>query len=389
MREKLISYLVPALFAFIFAYLLWEIQRERVDFTYEVTESVPFPREQGLGQYFIIRLRNSGSKEVKDISFAITFRSGAIESTQTSSADLVTGVRQSPSEWSGTVPLLNPSETLSLTVTAKGNPGIEPPQVVARAPGITAGPPTSGLPSWLGTVALVTVAAVLASTAAVLRRSQTLSSSIAAIGEASHDLKKHEESLADRIKRTTTEGQERHNTWLKEMEERRREQEERMAQMEQELQRQEQEQQRQEQLVRDGTPDKPQIVFSVLSRNGLVHRFFEIVQRSDNMSYWRTAALLFVWFLLDEEPRKCVRALEELVLREEMAPSSRGFGYYLLSKMEHHQGDSERAIAHLQRCRELTPLMYEYLSAQEPGFDLVRIRRHLELALSDEGNPSS
>ena len=78
------KYLLPALLAFLSGLLLWQIQREHVSLDYELVESASFPREGGIGQYFIVRLRNSGTKAVEQIRFDVDFPAGSVESTSLS-----------------------------------------------------------------------------------------------------------------------------------------------------------------------------------------------------------------------------------------------------------------------------------------------------------------
>jgi hypothetical protein len=60
----------------------------------------------------------------------------------------------------------------------------------------------------------------------------------------------------------------------------------------------------------------------------------------------------------------------------EMAPASRGFLLYLLGKIEQFRKNNEKAIEWLEKCKNETPLMYEFLMAQDPGYDLGIVQKH-------------
>ena len=112
----MMQYLIPAILAFIFGYILWQIQRKRVQFDYEIIKSEPFPRESGEGQYFIVRLRNSGNTAVEKTDLKISFSSGTIESKTYSNSELIQNISESESEISVLIPLLNPKEIFATTI---------------------------------------------------------------------------------------------------------------------------------------------------------------------------------------------------------------------------------------------------------------------------------
>src|SRR5688572_8349889 len=113
-------YLIPAFLAFLFALFLWQIQKDRKRLEYEVIESAFFPRESGAGKYFVVRLLNQGNVSLEHIEFDIAFAREIIESSQFADPKLVTDVNRTPSNISGLIPLLNPDELVSVTITTLG-----------------------------------------------------------------------------------------------------------------------------------------------------------------------------------------------------------------------------------------------------------------------------
>lgn len=111
MVSKILKNLVfPVVVLVVAGFLLWVIQRDRVSLTSEVTASGEFPREQGVGRFFAVKLRNSGTKQVENINVSAIFNRGAIESTKMLHPELITAVEHSSSKLSGMIPLLNPDE---------------------------------------------------------------------------------------------------------------------------------------------------------------------------------------------------------------------------------------------------------------------------------------
>lgn len=161
---------------------MWQLQRERLRLDYDIVASDFFPRQAGLGRYFIVRIRNTGNKQIQDIDFSLTLKVGTIESISFSDPQLVRNLSKEASVARGLLPLLNPDEVFSATVTASDNPQGSPLQVVARAPGVTAVPRSEGnVPSWLVDALVITV--VASATSAILawytsRRSSELSETL-------------------------------------------------------------------------------------------------------------------------------------------------------------------------------------------------------------------
>ncbi|MDZ4732869.1 MAG: hypothetical protein SGJ16_04680 [Nitrospirota bacterium] len=128
------KYIIPAALAFVFGLLLWQIQKDKLAIDYEVVESAVFPRESGNGKYYVVRIRNSGNKLVEKIDFTIAFEVGSVDSAAFSDPKLVTSLQKQPDLVSGIIPLLNPSETFSITITTVGPPNTITPLVVVTCP---------------------------------------------------------------------------------------------------------------------------------------------------------------------------------------------------------------------------------------------------------------
>src|SRR5579859_6344498 len=136
--KNILKYLIPAGLGLIAGLILWEIQRDRISMDYELIESAPFPSSNGKSQYFILRLRNSGNKAIEKIALNIEFPEGNIESTSPSDSKIPFDLQLEKSTVHASIPLLNPNEILSLTITALGTPHIQTPDISARAKGVTA-----------------------------------------------------------------------------------------------------------------------------------------------------------------------------------------------------------------------------------------------------------
>ncbi len=339
------KYAIPVILAFLSGLLLWQVQRERLLLDYEVVTSEQFPRESGIGRYFVVRLRNAGNREIREIDLAIVLKSGAVETNRFSQPALISQISESPSELRGRLPLLNPGETFAITLTGAGASEVGPLEVAARAPGATAIPRRDDQLFSTGAL-LVAVASVVALVISTFfsYRTAKLSDSIAKIenlGEVSKRIEKKDEDLTtglDRLEQLRKEGEER------------------------EL----------------GKPSSAQLIFAVFNRVGLGYRFHDLAFTGEDISYWKTELFLMHGFLVDDANRdRYIAAAEAIVEMPHMAASSRGFGLYLLGKMEQFRGNTERAIFWFERCRTVTPLMHAHLMEQDPAYDLTKIREHL------------
>lgn len=375
MESKLSKYgpvTIAAVLAFGFALILWQLEKDRLALEYEVTESAQFPRGTVIGKYFIVSLQNSGNKSVDHIALQVTFDSDVIESMQFSEPSMVSGISQSASDVSAQVPLLNPEESISVTITTSGRVIPQTPRVAARAAGVTARRRSEGglwhqIAPLFYTLIGVMCFGILVAFFGYYRAFKTSASisRLENLGDVSQRIEKSGEKLAESVESIKTNWQEK---FAKERETFEAKLEEQQRKLKEERVRQEK-----------GEPERHQKIFTLMNRAGLTGDFIQsAVSSDDGLSYWGCGLLLLRAFLTDEENReRYVLAMEGLVTQSEMAPSSKGFNLYLLGKMEQFRGNTPAAVKWFGRCRDETPLMFEHLMAQDSAFDLATLEQDL------------
>lgn len=351
------QYIVPAVLAFIVGLFLWIVKREHLALEYYVVESDPFPREGGVGKYFVCELKNTGNRAIENVSFKIEVSKGAIDSIKYSNAQLFNISEQANTFVQGVLPLLNPKERFGTMLTIKNAEDDSNIKVEARAIGATASKKSSEtMPQYIQSFLLIiAVAFTFFSIWSTFSQSR-ITKSIEKIGEISaltKDLDARKQKL-DELKN---------------------ESEKRQTEFE-ELQRKEEDLQRKE---KQGEPQREQIVFAILNRSGLSHVIPGLISISgEGLPFWKTGLHLMHSYLLDKSnARKYVNALVELANVDSIAPSSKGFLLYLAGKIEKSEGNSNNAIQYFEICKKETPLMYEYLMAQDPAYDLASVKMWL------------
>lgn len=348
------QYVIPAVLAFLFALLLWFITRKRLSLEYEVIESETFPREKGEGRFFVIKLKNAGNKHLENVKFNITFQFGTIDSVRYSDSNLIKEDIRKNSQLSGIIPLINPREVLGITITTIGNKELSGPKIVARATGVTATPKKEeGILSTIIISILFVIffcGIFFFATSYILKPSNESMRKISVeYRKQLEDLSKAEASLYESFDKLI-------ELMKRQTEELRALQEER----------------------RKGKPEREQIIFGLLNRAGLSHLLPSLISTGEGITYWKTGLFLMHSFLMDKEnSEKYIDAMEQLIKIEGMTASSRGFNLYLLGKMEQFIGNSKDAIRYFEQCRKETPLMYKYLMAQDPAYDLEKLRQWL------------
>jgi hypothetical protein len=328
---------LPAIFALLVGYILWQLRRERISLNYDVTESESFPRDAGVGKYFIIKLRNSGNKAIQDIAINIDFDSDVIETISFSDKQLVSDIEQTKSYLRSNLALLNPKEVLRITITALSKEYVGSPKVIARA---------------IGATATVTEDAFNIQDSLLLFAASVALAMTAVAGYVTFDIfTKPSPSSAEAIVSMNTE-LERIRSVLSETVS--------SADALNELIRKREQ----------GEPNAAQHIFSIFNRSGISHLFPDLIEKNGEMQYWKTGAYLMHRFLRDKENReRYITAMSKLIEVDRIAPSSLGFNLYLLAKMEHHRGNADRALKYLEECKKRAPLMYDYLMAQDPAYD--------------------
>ena len=373
------KYLIPAILAFAVSWMLWQIQKDRIEMDYEVIESATFPRTDGAGKYYIVRLRNSGNRSIENIELRVEFQAGVVESAAVSEPSLVSRLDRDGNQIYATLPLLNPREVCVLTATTDSSDGDSNPKVTARAAGATAVPRVeSEAPSYVVLGALLLM--MIGAGATIYRDVQKLrsfSTSVPELSKAAVEISRSQKELeVQRQKMSEAEEQARQAAEEREgaLRIQREESQKEREKIQEEQGKIQKELEEKRRCFREGAPDTPQVVFSVLSRAGLGHRFSELTGAG---SYWATAAWLLHRYLVEQaSTASYLRAMRDLSVLD-MAPSSKGFVLYLLSKMERDTGDTDAAVSSLRRCQTEAPLMYEFLMGQDPAYDLNALRKRL------------
>ncbi|MBU2515932.1 hypothetical protein KJ966_31830 [bacterium] len=349
------QYLIPAFLALVVGIALWLIQRKRLALDYEIIESEEFRREDVQGKYFIVRLRNFGNSPVKEAGLEIRFPFGTIDSANFSDHSLVTDISKHQSTLCAVIPLLNPRETINVTITVLGDQTIPTPTVSLRAAGVTALPKASdfipqSVVSYAVVIALAVSLAALISLWSSFRQAE-ISKSL----------------TADQFVITQELTQSKYETDKKFEETKKR------------IEQQEKELQILEEQNRKGKPDREQIIFALLNRSGLSNLIPQLISTGEGVTYWKTGLYLLHSFLLDQQNTdKYFRAMQEIINVPEIAPSSYGFTVYLLAKMEQYRGNTKQAVEYFEMCKDKTPLMYDHLMSQDEAYDLHALRNYLK-----------
>lgn len=323
MKQYLIPAILSLLVTLVGGIILWRIKKEKLSLQYDLIESGSFPRENGEGKYFVIRLRNTGNKAIENGSLEILFETGAIETVRVSDKNLLSAFMHDSSKISGTFPLLNPKEDLDITITAIGKQSISSPRIIARAIGVTA----------------VQAKEIELSTRSVFLAIALLTSIIAAITMyvvVNQKMSKFE-MTKEEIRAAVKE------------------------------------------INRRQGPEREDQIFAVLNRASLNHIFPQLISTGSDITYKNTGFFLMHQFLVENETnkQKIISAMENLQQLEEIAPTSRSIILYLLSKMEQTRGNHSKAADYLKRCKEAAPLMYDHLMAQDPFYDLQNLKKWL------------
>jgi hypothetical protein len=343
------QYLIPAIltaaFTFLVGFLLWQMKKERMSLEYDWIESEEFPREKGVGRYFIFKLINSGNKPIQDTKLTIDFPVGVIETANFSDPKLCSDLVIEKSQLSGMIPLLNPKENLGVTITTIGDLHISFPKIVARAVGTTAVPKKKDAisPHFLNLILAVLAAGVgiVAFLWWTSYKQAEVSKSLKTLVSIEHlrDLSKTELLIEELGKQRA------------------------------DLQKENKEQEQ-------GKPETQQIVFAILNRVGLGHLMYRLIETGESVTYWKTGLVLMQAFLVDQEnSSKYINGMKSIVELSDIAPSSLGFNLYLLGKMEQFRGNNESATKYFEKCKTRTPLMYEHLMGQDPTFNLESLRK--------------
>jgi hypothetical protein len=328
------EYIIPGVITFVVGiavgFFLWLIKKDRLSLEYDVDESDSFPREEGMGKYFICSLKNNGNKAIENITLKINLDGGLIDSVEFSSSELLTINSQENSLIDGVVPLLNPEEKISAIITIKNAQSNAFPKIEARAVGVTAKQRSSetSFKGYYGFLAAgFSVVVAMVGFIGVLNESNR-----SRLQESIKSLDMLEEKI---------------NSQKEELDQ--------------------------------GKPERVQIIFAILNKAGLSRIIPGLISISgEGIAYWKTGLHLMHSYLLNKsESKKYVKSLVHLSNTEGIAPSSKGFLLYLAGRIEKEEGRTSDAIQYFNQCKNETPLMYEHLMANDPAYDLKAIEVEL------------
>jgi hypothetical protein len=339
----MLQYIIPAALAFFVGLILWFVKKERLSLDYDIVESDLFPRDGGLGKYFVCSLRNAGNRAIEDTALKIVINEGEIDSVEYSNTELLHIKEKSNTSITANIPLLNPKERVSAIITIKNAKEHSYPSIEARAVGVTASRKSNeSIPGYFQSIVVALAIGITASMAFSTWNTFTQSkvvSSIEMFGEVAGLTEKIDEN------RKTLEELEKEADQIK--------------------------------IKREqGDPEREQIVLSIINRAGLSEVIPGLIAISgEGLPYWKTGLHLLHSYLLDENnSNKYVQSLLNLAEVEYIAPSSKGFLLYLAGKIEKREGHTDKAIQYLEKCKALTPLMYEHLMSQDPAYDLDSVK---------------
>lgn len=346
------TYIIPAILTFIVGLILWLIKKERLSLSYEIVESESFPREKGLGRYFVINLYNSGNKEIKDTNLKIHFQIGEIESHKVSNDSLLNNQVIKTNSFECSLPLLNPKEKFSITITTIGNNNLTSPTVSARAAGVTAAPKQNDLIQTY-TQHILTITAVLVS----------ITTGVIIYNTYNH-LKLTKSLDVDQLLKNTEKIEEKSKTLDSALE---RMKTNMAKKVKEELE------------IKQGKPEREQLIFVALNKANLSDLIPGLMSSGEGVPFWRAGLYVMHSFLVDQKRGDSyLLAMESLAETDSIAPASRGFILYLAGKICQEMGKSEKAIVLFQKCKTETPLMYDFLMEQDPAYNLSAVRDFLK-----------
>jgi hypothetical protein len=384
--------IVPAFLTFLFALLLWYIQKDKFELIYSINDSEIFPVDSNEAKFFVVDLENTGNKEIENIQVEIRFKNcrilnisnSTLKSSQFSFKD---------SNVHGTLPLLNPKEKMKIKCTAVGGDG-ELEHFEARAKGVSAtDKPYLEITSILLPV-LILVFIIISISYYLLIRQNKISKAIDTLDVESIEVERF--NLTNSVNEKLVQSESERRTWLEklqqETEEREHEHKEYMKKLEEESK--ERERKHQELLkkhdeemekikkehheLEQGKPERTQEIFNCLNQNGLTYLFFKLLNLGDGISYLNTGFILFAEFLnTSTDQDKILKTIQSLT-NFEMAPSSKGMLYYLAGKMESIKNNHEKVNYWLNKCKDEYPLMYKFLMENDGNFDINQLRDRLK-----------
>lgn len=362
------KHLIPAVLAFLFAFLLWQMQKDRVEMTYNVIDSDSFPLDSNFAKFFVIDLENSGNKEIENVMVKIDFGDCIIKKISYSDFNDAK-FNQEISSILGNIKLFNPKEKIKIKCTVIGKNGTIK-EFSARAKGVTASiESVIHIEDYIFPLGMVFLSIILSfyylnnKQLSIDKVFKTIN-----IENIERETIKLTSSVDEKLKQSEI----KHLSAIEKIEDERKESQrkhdEQMAILDEE--RKERKQEREE--YQKGKPERTQLIFSCLNQHKLTPLFFKILELGDGMTFLNTGFILFLEYLKDNNNNNCLKAMETLSAFD-MAPTSQGMLFYLLGKMESKNHKYERVNYWLNKCKADYPILYDFLIENDENFDLEQL----------------
>lgn len=378
------TYVIPALLAFIFAIFLWQLQKDRIEMTYNINDSELFPMDSTSAKFFVIDLLNTGNKEIESIDLDIVFSNGSVHNFSHSPLKEAK-LKLNGLEITGSLPLLNPGEGVKIKCTIIGEEArLE--SFTARATGVTA--TSEPALSFYDFIIPLTTIVLLVFIGFYYLNTRQLRLDKAMDDLDIDNLEDERKNLSVEVDNSLKKSDSDRQKWLKELdkesEERDKKHQEYMKKLKEESKVREKEHNtfmkemaKNELEVKQGKPDRTQLIFNCLNQNSLTHIFFKILNLGDGMTYLNTGFTLFMEYIINDNDEKYLTAMQQLSSLD-MAPTSQGMLFYLTGKMESLRNNHEKVNYWLNKCKDEYPLLYEFLMKNDENFDLNQLKNEIK-----------
>lgn len=128
----------------------------------------------------------------------------------------------------------------------------------------------------------------------------------------------------------------------------------------------------------DPSVDRMDNIFKALNKADLPQVFSQIIDKHDDITYEGTAFYLLNSYLKDTiNGDKYIKALKNLTTVEDIAPNSKGAAYYLVYKIDIKRRNITEANEYLDKCKNETSDMYEFLNEQDKYYNLDSLQVRL------------
>ena len=378
------KYFIPAILAFLFGVLLWQLQKDKIELTYNINDSELFPMDSTLAKFYVIDLLNTGNKEIENIDIDIRFSHCNVHNFSHSNLKGA-HLKLNGLEITGNLPLLNPKERVKIKCTLIGETG-KLEHFAARAKGVTA-----TLESTLSfndfIIPLIIFIFLISMGFYFLNYRQLRFDKAIQIIDVD-DIEEERNNLSLTVNNRLKQSELDRKKWLeeldKESEERDKKHEEYMKKLEEDSKEREKEHQaymekmeKQKLEIEQGKPERTQLIFNCLNQNSLTYIFFKILNLGDGMTYLNTGFTLFMEYIIKDNDENYLTAIQQLSSFE-MAPTSQGMLFYLTGKMESMRNNHEKVNYWLNKCKDKYPLLYDFLMKNDENFDLNQLRNEIK-----------